>query len=335
MTKWLILFLLPLCLSLALSRIVILYLGGRLLDTPNMRSSHEEPTPRGGGIAILISTLITTIIAVILGYLEERIVFWLIIPISLISLLGICDDFFNLSVKLRLLTQISIATFAVLFLIITEQSWKYPSAQDYIMILAMILFSTWMTNLYNFMDGINGLAALEAISVCMGMIFIYTFQDMHQDSTYIMFIVMACAFGFLFWNFPNAKLFMGDSGSLLLGLSFGLLVIEHSRENYSLTAAWMIMLAVFIVDASYTLFHRIISRQAFSQGHRSHAYQKCARIYKSHTSITLTIVAINSLWLFPLAVATSANILNPLIGLLIAYGPLIFIARKYNAGHPD
>ncbi|WP_331346962.1 glycosyltransferase family 4 protein [Cellvibrio sp. UBA7661] len=334
MTEWLILFLFPFCLSLVLSRTVIHFLGGRLLDAPNMRSSHEIPTPRGGGIAILVSTLITAVSAVALGYLDERIFLWLIIPISLISLLGICDDFFNLSVRLRLIAQLLTATFAVFFLI-TEDSWKYSVIQECTLVVVMILFATWMTNLYNFMDGINGLAALEAISVCAGMIVIYSMHSADENITYTLLIIIACTCGFLFWNFPTAKLFMGDSGSLFLGLTFGLLSIAPANENYNLTIAWLIMLGAFIVDASYTLFYRILTKQAFSEAHRSHTYQKCSRIYKSHTRITLIVVSINMLWLFPLAAATSVNFVHPMIGILVAYTPLIFIAKKYNAGRPD
>lgn len=309
------------------------YLGKRLLDTPNLRSSHQTPTPRGGGIAIVFSTITAAIIAVTSGYLDENIFGWLVIPASLIAFIGICDDFFSLSIKVRLVAQLILASTAI-YALNPEQFLQQHTPQEYALLFPMIIFITWMTNLYNFMDGINGLAALESITVCLGMILIYTFQNTHQMSTYLMLVIMASTCGFLFWNFPSAKLFMGDSGSLFLGFSFGLLTLETIHHN-NLTASWIIMLAVFIMDASYTLFYRIISGQAFSQAHRSHTYQKCAQIYKSHTHVTLAIVIINSLWLFPLALATAVNILDPFIGILISYTPLLILAKKYNAGRPD
>lgn len=332
MIKWLALFAFTLITSWLLSRVVLHHLGKRLLDTPNNRSSHQSPTPRGGGIAIAASVLIAAFLATTMGYLDKSIWAWLIAPAILISLLGILDDFFNLSIKLRLAIQFILATTGILLLRTTQPSF---SLLDYALLITMIFFVTWMTNLYNFMDGINGLAALELISVCTGMILIYTLLDTRESSIYLMLILAASVCGFLYWNFPNARLFMGDSGSLFLGFCLGLLALESANENLNLVAAWLIMLAVFVVDATYTLLYRIISGQAFSQAHKSHSYQKCAVKYQSHARVTLTIVAINILWLFPLALGTAINFLHPLIGLVIAYIPLLAIAKTFKAGRPS
>lgn len=333
MIKWFVLFAFPLLMSFLLSRFVIHQLGRQLLDEPNMRSSHQIPTPRGGGMAITASLFMAATMATALGYLDKSLWMWLIAPGIFISLLGALDDFFNLSIKLRLLIQLVLATTSIYLLHATELL-PSPSLLEYALLIAMIFFVTWMTNLYNFMDGINGLAALELISVCFGLILIYALFDTRQNSISLLMILAASTCGFLYWNFPNAKLFMGDSGSLLLGFCLGLLAIEPAKENLNLTIAWIIMLAVFIVDATYTLFYRIMSGQAFSQAHRSHTYQKCAIKYQSHARVTLIAVGINLVWLLPLAMATAANLLHPFAGLTIAYIPLIVIARKFNAGQP-
>src|SRR5690606_15022033 len=138
------------------------------------RSSHQSPTPRGGGIAIAASVLIAAFLATTIGYVDKSIWAWLIAPAMLISSLGSLDDFFNLSIKLRLAIQFILATTGILLLRTTQPSF---SLLDYALLITMIFFVTWMTNLYNFMDGINGLAALELISVCTGMILIYTLLD--------------------------------------------------------------------------------------------------------------------------------------------------------------
>jgi Fuc2NAc and GlcNAc transferase len=269
------------------------------------------------------------IIAAQLEYISPFASYWLAIPTALIALLGIADDLLNLKVGLRLTLQFILAGLGVFFIGIDTH---LPIALQGLMVVIMVFFLVWMTNLYNFMDGINGLAALEAISVCFGMALIYWMADASEGSLYLLLIIAASTCGFLYWNFPKAKLFMGDAGSLFLGLCLGLLALENLVENNNLVAAWVIMLGVFIVDASYTLFYRIITRQAFHQAHRTHAYQKIAISLSSHTRTTLSVVAINLIWLLPLAAATATTKLHPVAAILVAYAPLLLLTIKYKAG---
>jgi Fuc2NAc and GlcNAc transferase len=323
---------LPLAISLSFSWLIIHYFGNRLLDTPNKRSSHQTPTPRGGGIALAGGIVITLLVAWHLTYINAATLYWLAIPAGLISLLGIFDDLFNLNIGIRLAVQFLLASLGVYLL--GSDHVHHPAVQASLIAL-MILFVVWMTNLYNFMDGINGLAALEAISTCIGMALIYLMQGVNIEGIYILLIISAGTGGFLFWNFPRAKLFMGDSGSLFLGLSLGLLTIQSLSESIYFCTAWLIMLGIFIVDASYTLFYRIITKQAFHQAHRTHTYQKVALKFKSHTHTTIAAVIINFLWLLPIAITTVTTKLNPAIALVIAYTPLILVAKKYRAGSKD
>ncbi len=332
MIKWLVLCLLPLLISLVMSRIIIHYFGRRLLDEPNIRSSHQTPTPRGGGIALAAGVVITVLIVLWLAHKDAPRIYWLLVPSGLIAILGICDDLFNLNIGLRLVVQFLLAGLGIYFIGMNNE-WS-PSIRLLITGL-LILFIVWMTNLYNFMDGINGLAALEAISVCIAMAFIYWMQTVNKDAIYLLIIIASSACGFLFWNFPTAKLFMGDSGSLFLGLSFGLLIIESSNENPRLVIVWLIMLGVFIVDASYTLTYRFITRQAVHQAHRTHAYQKIATKLNSHKKTTLAIVAINFFWLLPIAIAVTITQLNSAAALLVAYAPLLLLAQKLQAGRAE
>lgn len=332
MTSWLTLFALPLVISLVLSRLLVHHFGRRLLDTPNIRSSHQTPTPRGGGIAMAAGVVITALIALALGHISPNVIYWLIIPSGLMAILGICDDLFNLNIAIRLAIQFLLAG-AGIYLIGFQNEW---SVFIQLMVTGvMILFVVWMTNLYNFMDGINGLAALEAISICASMALIYWLQATNTEIVYLLIIISASVCGFLYWNFPKAKLFMGDAGSLFLGFSFGLLAIESSSEDFRILSAWLIMLGVFIVDASYTLFYRLVTRQAIHQAHRTHAYQKFAVKSKSHTFTTLAVVAINLLWLLPIAIAVTTTHLHVSAALLIAYIPLLLIAHQFRAGRID
>lgn len=198
--------------------------------------------------------------------------------------------------------------------------------------LIAIIGLIWMTNLYNFMDGINGIATLEAIFVCCGMSFIFFLEDSNDQIIILMIILASACCGFLYWNFPTAKLFMGDVGSLFLGITFGLLVLFTSRKNIDTAATWAIMLGVFIVDASYTLGTRLITGQKFYLPHKSHTYQKLALHFRSHTKASLSLTIINLFWLLPLAISTVATKLNPLAIVVIAYIPLIYLAHKIKAG---
>lgn len=332
MNKWLILFALPLLVSLTLSRLVIHYFGQRLLDTPNARSSHQIPTPRGGGIALACGVVVTLLIAWSFGYVSTGPLYWLLIPSGLIAALGICDDLFNLNIGIRLTIQFLLAGLGLFFI---DGLSELSQPLQLLSVGAMLFFIVWMTNLYNFMDGINGLAALQAISVCLSMTIIYWTQSTNTNTVHLLLIISASACGFLFWNFPISKIFMGDSGSLFLGLTFGLLTVASVHEGIHFVAAWLIMLGIFIVDASYTLFYRLITKQAVHQAHRTHAYQKIAIKYNSHAQVTLTAVAINLLWLLPIAIAVTTKQLNYIAALLIAYTPLVWITNKFKAGRVD
>lgn len=332
MIKWLIFCVLPLALSFIFSWLVIRYFGKRLLDTPNIRSSHQIPTPRGGGLALASGTIITLFIALHLAFLDPTLLYWLVVPAGLISILGICDDLYNLNIGIRLALQFLIAGLGLYFIGIDNE---WPLTGQVLSMAIMAFFIVWMTNLYNFMDGINGLAAFEAISVCLGMALIYWMQNTNSDALYLLLIIAASVAGFLYWNFPRAKLFMGDAGSLFLGLSFGLLTIQSLNESDRIIFAWLIMLGVFIVDASYTLFYRVITRQPFHQAHRTHTYQKVAIQLSSHTRTTMSSTAINLLWLLPIAITVVNTKLNPLAAMVIAYIPLVFIAQRYGAGRKE
>ena len=152
----------------------------------------------------------------------------------------------------------------------------------------------------------------------------------------ILWLLAACVFGFLLWNFPKAKIFMGDACSGFLGLTLGILALIALKENLALFCAWIICLGVFVVDATYTLIKRVLSGYKMYDAHRSHSYQILSRKWGSHTPVTLAVAAINLLWLLPLAYYTVTQPLAyPEFMVLVAYLPLILIAMKLKAGHPD
>jgi len=152
----------------------------------------------------------------------------------------------------------------------------------------------WLTNLYNFMDGIDGIAASEALVVGVVGGILLAAEKAPGLSLVALSLAGAVA-GFLALNWPPAKIFMGDVGSGLLGYAFGVLAIASERENAVPAAVWMILLAVFIVDATATLIRRMLNGERWFEAHRSHAYQRAVQSGFSHRDVTTGVVGINML----------------------------------------
>jgi Fuc2NAc and GlcNAc transferase len=195
-----------------------------------------------------------------------------------------------------------------------------------------LFYLVWLLNLYNFMDGIDGLASIEAITVCLGgaLLYLLGFETYGYWSAPIL-LTMAVA-GFLFWNFPPARIFMGDAGSGFLGIILGLFSIQAAWIAPQFFWSWLILLGVFIVDGTWTLARRFISGEKVYEAHRSHAYQNASRHFGSHKKVSLVIGVINVFWLTPLALLVGLAKLNALLGVVLAYLPLILLAVRFSAG---
>ena len=192
-------------------------------------------------------------------------------------------------------------------------------------------FLVWLLNLYNFMDGIDGIASIEAITVCLGGALIYWLSG-HESQVLVLLVLAAAVGGFLYWNFPPARIFMGDAGSGFLGLMLGVLAVSAAMVEPQLLWSWLILLGVFVLDATWTLFRRLARGDKVYEAHRSHAYQYASREHGSHLPVTLAVLAINVFWLLPLACVVALGHVAGLWGLLIAYLPLAILAVRYKAG---
>ena len=307
-----------------------------IIDNPNERSSHSIPTPRGGGVAVVASYLLAL---AVLMYNQQ-----LVIPVGLtlmaagfvIALLGFLDDRGHINSMLRLAIHFLVAIGVVISLGGFGEVNVFNGFQlGFVANIIAVLFLVWLLNLYNFMDGINGIASIEAITVTVSMAMLYLLLNVGLNHQ-ILLLLAACVLGFLLWNFPKAKIFMGDACSGFLGLILGILALIALKENLALFCAWIICLGLFVVDATYTLIKRVLNGYKMYDAHRSHSYQILSRKLNSHTPVTWGVALINIFWLFPIAyfVATQ-NYAYPELGILIAYLPLIILAIKFKAGHPD
>ena len=307
-----------------------------IIDVPNSRSSHKIPTPRGGGVAIVLSACTIVIVLTMTGVLTWATVQAWLLPGLLIAAIGFLDDHGHIAARWRLLGHFAATLGALLLLpahvVVMVFGWELDLG-----IAAYLFFSlylVWMLNLYNFMDGIDGLASIQAISVCLGAIVAYLILGYYELVWLPLVLAMAVA-GFLFWNFPPARIFMGDAGSGFLGVSLGVLSLQAALTDQRLLWVWLILMGVFIVDATTTLLRRLLRGDKVYEAHRSHAYQHAALCFSSHKAITLAVAAINLCWLFPLSLTVGLLGWDGATVLIAAYAPLIVLAFKWGAGKPD
>ena len=318
------------CLTLLLRRYA---LAKSLIDIPNARSSHSVPTPRGGGVAIVVSFVCALPFLAGLNLMSSAEVYALFGSGLLVAIIGFADDHGHIAARWRLLGHFIAAVWALFWLNGLAPLAFFGATIDLGLfgnILAAI-YVVWMLNLYNFMDGIDGLASAEAICACVGTALIYWITGQAAIAWVPLMLAGAVA-GFFYWNFPPAKIFMGDAGSGFLGLILAVLSLGAAWIAPQLLWVWIIMLGTFIVDATWTLIRRLLRGDAVSQAHRSHAYQYASRLFKSHKKVTVAIVVINLLWLWPVALLVGLQHLEPLFGVLLAYLPLIGAACFFKAG---
>lgn len=304
-----------------------------LMDIPNARSSHSVPTPRGGGVAIVVTFLGALCLMYAAGRLSSEDFVAVAGAASLVAIIGFMDDHGHIAARWRLLGHFFAALWALAWLGGLPAISMFGQVIDlgWAGFALAALYLVWMLNLYNFMDGIDGIAGVEAVTVCVGACVLYALGgDVGMMGAVL--LLAGCAAGFLLWNFPPAKIFMGDAGSGFLGIVLGILSLQAASASFDYFWGWLILLGVFIVDATFTLFRRLLRGEKVYEGHRSHAYQFASRRYAKHLPVTLAVGLINLFWLLPVAIGVSYYKLDGLLCVLLAYVPLFMLAVRFNAG---
>ena len=311
-----------LLLTLLLSAVlcgVYLHMARRLqiLGRPNERSSHSLPTPHGGGVPLLLAMAVGMGLA---GESWQQDYLLFIAVALLLVVIGVVDDLRGLSVRLRMGLYCLCCVLAVGVILGPGVGGGFVG----LIVLLMAVFALlWMLNLYNFMDGIDGYAATQCILAC-GSASLLAWRG-GADSQYLLFCLLLAAaqVGFLFWNWPSARLFMGDAGSVPTGFLLGAVALLGDIQGYLPLACWLILLGAFIVDASITLLWRMATGQAYTQPHRLHAYQRLSRHLGGHLPVVFILLALNGLWLFPLAWAVAIYPKFSILLVILAYLPLV------------
>ena len=267
----------------------------QILDTPNHRSAHSRPTPRGGGLAIAVTIVVAGGIAAAAGWVPVRA--WAAIAGGgmLVAAIGWIDDLRGASVRVRLLVHFAAAAWALAFLggLPGMRVGDGGIALGWAGTLLAVVGIVWATNLYNFMDGLDGFAGTEAV-MSAGVGGLLLTANGSAPLATLAFLIAAASAGFLAWNWPPAKIFMGDVGSGFLGYTLAVLAVASERMNGVPLIAWLILFGAFFFDATVTLFRRLLRGEAVWAAHFEHAYQRGLTARRSHADITISLIVVNA-----------------------------------------
>jgi Fuc2NAc and GlcNAc transferase len=305
------------------------------MDIPNERSLHDTPTPRGGGIAFVATSLVGFLLLLFNNALNESDLFALCCAGVIVAIAGHLDDRQKISgATVRLVLHVISAIILIVGVRIPSELALFDRTVNTGVVGSTlgVVYLVWLLNLFNFMDGTDGIAASEAIFVLLVGAFLnfHVLADTNHSAAAV--ILAASTFGFIVYNWSPAKIFMGDVGSGYLGIVVGGLSLIAANQDPELLWVWIILLAVFVSDATTTLIRRLLRKQKPHVAHRSHAYQHLAIRLNSHAKVALLVLAVNIVWLSPIAFFVADKQLAGTTGVIIAYVPLLVAALAFGAG---
>jgi UDP-N-acetylmuramyl pentapeptide phosphotransferase/UDP-N-acetylglucosamine-1-phosphate transferase len=279
-----------------------------VLDIPNERSSHKVPTPTGGGVGIFAGISVGLTVAILIGM--PAISIWFVAAVVLITILGFVDDISKgLPVSLRFILQITAASFVVLSNGGLERFPLPPPFDIYLFsFIGKIVAIVWIvgvTNIYNFLDGIDGYAGLQGLFASVAILLA---RIGGLDVVAISLVLAGACIGFLVLNWHPAKIFMGDSGSNLIGFTLGSLpffcpVGQRGEALYFIA----IILWFFLSDGAFTIFRRLFRGEKVWISHGSHLYQRLVKSGLRHDHVTLLVC-------IPAAILTSIVLVLKSVG---------------------
>ncbi len=274
------------CLSFLLVASIKQYLSGFLLDIPNDRSSHTQPTPRGGGLGFVIAFALTSMAIALYDWQSvgrDVVTIWAaLIPLVIV---GVFDDRGDVPARIRYLVQLSAAGIAIVAFGAFPQPWLAPfgTVGMAIAIVLTVIGMTALINFYNFMDGLDGLVA--GVSVVQ---LTYLAIEINQP---ILLLLVVALLGFLWWNWSPAKIFMGDVGSTVLGATIAIALLHQSDDPVRAWSSLAITLPL-IADAIYTLIRRLIRKENIFKPHRTHLYQRLQQSGWNHAQVAAAYILV-------------------------------------------
>lgn len=313
-----------------------------VLDIPNARSSHTTATPRGGGLAIVVTATAGMFLLALLGAMSIDTALAASGGGIAVAIVGFLDDRFSVPPGIRFAVHLAAAVWAVVWLggLPPVRIGAHLVQLGWVGQVLAVIAIVWTLNLFNFMDGIDGIAASEAVFIASSGALLTQLGAGSPDVVAASLVFSAACCGFLVWNWPPAKIFMGDVGSGYVGYVIAVLALTATRANPNAIWVWLILGGAFFVDATVTLIRRLVRGERVHEAHRSHAYQWLARRWGSHRPVTVSVLMLNLMWLLPCAVLATiwldaaawitAGALAPVVVLAIAAG-----SGRREIGAPD
>ena len=264
--------------------------GVLALDLPNQRSLHAHPTPKGGGIVIVGFVILAS--GSLMWFLSEmeRISSALGIGALAFGVVGWLDDHRSLRIRTKLLVEFTVGVIVVLLIgpfgELQFAGLEIPKRSPFLVTPIAVLWIVWMTNLYNFMDGVDGLVASQAI---ISSIVIAGWFLLYGDVGIALFCLSlaGAGFGFLIFNWSPARVFLGDVGSLTLGVVFALLALYGVAEYQMPVSAFLLLYGIFLFDATVTLVRRCFTGERWWEAHATHFYQRIVRSGVGHARVSI------------------------------------------------
>jgi Fuc2NAc and GlcNAc transferase len=311
--------------------------AGGVVDVPNERSSHGVPTPRGGGLAIVLVTTAGVVTLWLRGAVRIDLLWALVGGGLAVALVGFVDDRRSLSAATRLTVHFAAALWALVWLggLPALRVGGHLVSFGWLGYVLGAFGVVWAINLFNFMDGIDGIAASEAIFVALAGALLNLPLAANPGVGSAALVFAAACGGFLLWNWPPARIFLGDVGSGYLGYMIVVLAMAATRDNPVALWVWLILGGGFFVDATVTLVRRTLRNERVHEAHRSHGYQWLARRWRSHRKVTLALGAVNLFWLLPCAVLAVTRPGYAGAAVIMALAPLAVLAAALGSGRKE
>lgn len=293
----------------------------KVLSFPNERSLHTDVTPRGGGLAIIVAWYLGLIVFYIFSWVDSNL-FWALACGLILAAISFADDILEIKPIIRLIIQF-VVSIAAFYLLGGLRKPVTPGIDvlsiPYVIYPIAIVGMVWFINLYNFMDGADGFASIEAIIICL---VLFTFAGSWE-----VLLLAASVLGFLYWNWPKAKIFMGDVGSTQLGFILVVLGIHyHNTLDFSIFN-WLMISSPFWFDATLTLYRRWRLGAQLSTPHRMHIYQRFVQAGYSHKQLDFVLLIINAIIICLILLYRELDFLKIPV-CIITLGFLYLVARK-------
>ena len=299
-----------------------------VVDVPNERSSHARPVPRGAGLVLVVSLPLAGLAYFLAGDIRAPQLTIVAVAALLVGGIGFYDDRRGAGVRLRLLVH-CVAAALVVAAVWADEPGATGIAFEWTQ-LFWVAALVWGLNLYNFMDGIDGIALQQAIFLSAGGVLLLSGTGSMWQPVLLTILIGSSVL--LIWNWSPARVFLGDAGSGFLGFLLAAIAVHCVAQGHTSLVAWMILWGVFFVDSAVTLIRRMLRGERWYEAHRCHAYQRLASRLGSHAITTLLLAAVNVFWLLPWAYLAQIRYLPATVCAVVALLPLLVAALTIGAG---